>query len=203
VASFVRNVQYLSIDNRKQLELISRAEALTGPEDVYFDGIGMLPNRSEPSTLWLDRRAVVTTLSDKESSEAFRIFAEAPPKIILWSYRMHDVRSVLMPLIETRYAKVAPNLRLAGRALRTGQPTDFDVTFAGRYALYDRTGRRLPGGIEVDGRLQTPPFDLGVGRRSVVLRAGASEALLLPERDYVGLLSLGRDDPGLFDKVYD
>ncbi|TIP65822.1 MAG: hypothetical protein E5X63_46850, partial [Mesorhizobium sp.] len=54
VLSFVSNIVYLRFNNAAQLELVARAESLLAPGDRYFDGIGMLPNRSEPSTLWLD-----------------------------------------------------------------------------------------------------------------------------------------------------
>jgi hypothetical protein len=201
--SFVRNVQFLAIDNRAQMEVVARAEALLGPQDVYFDGIGMLPNRPEPSTLWLDRKAVLTTLAERERSEAYRIFQRTPSKVLLWSYRLDDIRPVVAPLLETRYVRVAPNIRLIGRDLAEGSASVFDVPVAGRYALYDREGNILPGQIEVDGRLRPAPLDLAAGRRTINLRSGPGEALLLPEAPYAGRLRPGADHPDLFDKVYD
>ncbi|WP_189522761.1 hypothetical protein, partial [Mesorhizobium sp. M2E.F.Ca.ET.166.01.1.1] len=53
--SFVANLLYLRIDNAAQLELVARAESLLTPDERYFDGIDMLPNRMEPTTLWLDK----------------------------------------------------------------------------------------------------------------------------------------------------
>lgn len=201
--SFVRNAQFLAIDNSRQLEIVARAEALVKPDQTYFDGVGMLPNRREPSTLWLDRKAVSATLAEGERSEAYRIFAETPPKIIIWSTRMQDICQVVAPLLETRYVQVAPNIRLAGRKLRAGRPAIFDVPIAGRYALYDRTGAALAGQIKVDGTLLTAPVSLPVGRTTVSLRTGSEMALLLPEGRYAGLFASGPDHAGLFDKVYD
>ena len=66
LTSFARNVQALKIDNHAQLALVDRAEKLVGPGEVYFDGVGMLPNRAEPSTLWLDRHAILVTLARGE-----------------------------------------------------------------------------------------------------------------------------------------
>lgn len=53
--SYVSDVVYLRLNNQTQLELVARAETLLAPGEKYFDGIGMLPNRQEPSTLWLDQ----------------------------------------------------------------------------------------------------------------------------------------------------
>jgi hypothetical protein len=84
-ASFVKNATYLRIDNRAQLALVGRAEALLGRRDIYFDGVGMLPNRFEPSTLWLDRHTILVMMAEGRYSGAYRIFAQTPPKLIIRS----------------------------------------------------------------------------------------------------------------------
>jgi len=149
--SLVRNVQYLQFGNEDQLALVQRAESVLAPGDVYFDGIGMLPNRSEPSTLWLDRHYVLKTLREKQGSEAYRIFAEHPPKAIVWSYRMDLIEPVVGQLIHDSYVQISPNLRVAGRSLIRDRTASFDVPLAGRYALYNGAGDPLPGQVEVDG----------------------------------------------------
>jgi hypothetical protein len=40
------------------------------------------------------------------------------------------------------------------------------------------------------------------GKTTITLREGASEALLLPEGSYEGLISQGPDNPDLFADVY-
>ncbi|WP_292530556.1 hypothetical protein, partial [Mesorhizobium sp.] len=102
----------------------------------YFDGIGMLPNRSEPSTLWLDRHYVLATLRQGDRSEAYEIFSKSPPKMILWSYRMEYIYPVIAPLIRNSYVTVAPNLRIAGSRLYLGEQEVFDVPIPGVYGLY-------------------------------------------------------------------
>jgi hypothetical protein len=191
-ASFVKNVLYLKIDNRDQLALVGRAEALLGPGESYFDGAGMLPNRPEPSTLWLDRHAILLTLREGRQSEAYRAFATSPPKLILWTYRMDNILPVVLPLIRDSYVKVAPNIRMAGVELRLGRPATFDVPVAGTYALYDFAGNRLPG----------RPLDLDRGKVRVTLLHGPVEALLLPQGSYAGRFARGPDDPDLFVGVY-
>jgi Dolichyl-phosphate-mannose-protein mannosyltransferase len=191
-ASFVKNVTYLRIDNRDQLALVDRAEALVRPGESYFDGVGMLPNRREPSTLWLDRHAILLTLAEGRQSDAWRIFATSPPKLIIWTYRMDNILPVVLPLIRDSYVKVAPNVRMAGVELKLGQPVTFDVPVAGTYALYDLSGKPLRG----------RPLELHRRKVSVTLRHGPAEALLLPEGSYAGRFSSGADNKDLFAGVY-
>lgn len=202
-ASFIRNVQYLQFGNRDQLELVSRAESLIGPRERYFDGVGMLPNRPEPSTLWLDRKYVVSTLDQGNSSEAYRIFANSPPKIILWSYRMDAIEPVVGPLIRNSYVQVAPNIRLAGRRLQLGQAVEFDVPIAGTYALYSENGTPLQGELQVGRAVVRSPIRLARGRTAVTLRSGAGQALLLPSGSYAGRFIAAADHKDLFEGVYD
>ena len=201
--SFVRNIRYLEVDNASQLQLVARAEALLGPDDVYFDATGMLPNRMEPSTLWLDRAHVLKTLQQKQDSEAYRILERAPPKIILWSYRMDAIQPVIAPLIQRSYVKVAPNILMAGQHLRRGVPTAFNVPVAGSSRLYDRRGRLIEGKVSVNGALLDPPLMLPAGNAQLLLQSGAPDALLVPAGDYAGLFVEGPDDRTLFAGVYD
>ena len=200
--SYVNNVAYLRIDNAAQLELVARAESLLAPYEQYFDGIGMLPNRSEPATLWLDRHYVLTTLRDGENSEAYNVLSKSPPKMILWSYRMMHILPVIAPLIRNSYVSVAPNLRIAGSRLHPDEQKIFEVPIAGVYGLYSAAGTPLQGQVEIDGAVLDPPFRLATGSRTVTLRTGSSEALLLPEGSYTGHFKEGRDNDFLFADVY-
>ena len=202
-SSFLRNGQYLHIDNHDQLQLVARAEAVVGPRDVYFDGVAMLPNRSEPSLLWLDRKYVLKTLQEKQESEAYKIFAVSPPKVVLWSYRMEAIEPVVGSLIRRSYVAVAPNLRIAGRHLRSGRQETFAVPIAGQYQLYNSVGQPVAGQVEVDGRLLTPPVRLAAKPTTLTLRGSPVEALLLPLGSYEGVFGPGRDNPSLFAGVYD
>ena len=203
VVSLVRNVQYLQIDNGRQLALVARAESTLRPGEVYFDGIGMLPNRPEPSTLWLDRHYVLKTLNEGPRSEAYGIFAESPPKIILWSYRTSAIEPVVGPPIRDSYVQVAPNLRVAGRRLVRREPTIFKVPLAGRYALYAENGRPVEAQVEVNGVRSYGPFDLDRGSTRIVLVSGPERAFLLPQGSYEKAIRPGLDDKSLFDRVYD
>lgn len=202
-ASFARNVVYFEVDNREQLDLVARAESLVAPADTYFDGVAMLPNRREPSPLWLDRSTILATRGQGANSEAHGIFARSAPKVILWSYRMDGIAPVVGPLIENSYVKIAPNIRLAGRQLTIGKWTAFEVPIAGTYALYGHTGQPVSGLVEVDGRLLSGPFTLARGRSEISLRGGPATALLLPVGSYAGIIDSGPDSDQLFARVYD
>ncbi|TPJ28677.1 glycosyltransferase family 39 protein [Mesorhizobium sp. B2-8-3] len=202
VISFVANLLYLRIDNAAQLELVARAESLLAPSERYFDGIGMLPNRMEPSTLWLDKHYVLKTLRESGHSEAYSVLSKSPPKLILWSYRMDYIYPVVAPLILNSYVRVAPNLRIAGFRLYPGERKIFEVPIAENYALYGADGTPLPGQVEIDGTVADPPFHLTTGPKTVALRKVAGEALLLPTGSYAGHFKAGSDNDSLFGDVY-
>lgn len=200
--SFVANVLYFRFDNAAQLELVARAESLLAPGERYFDGIGMLPNRQEPSTLWLDQHHILKTLQEGRESEAYKILSNAPPKVIIWSYRMDWIDPVIAPFIRDSYVQIAPNIRIAGRRLQSGRLDVFKVPVAGRYRLYTTNGQLADGEVEINGIPRSLPLSLEAGVSDVVLRSGPAEALLLPEGHYENLIVSGEDDAELFTGVY-
>ncbi|MCB2059965.1 MAG: hypothetical protein KDE21_05625 [Novosphingobium sp.] len=200
--SFATNLYYLRIGNRAQLDLVARAEAMLQPSDTYFDGIGMLPDRRESTPLWLDKRRYLITLNEGEASVAYRGLRDAPPKLLISSYRLDAIRPVIDPLIRDRYVAISPNIRITGRQLHSGASQSFDPPVAGRYALYGLDGSKLSGEIEIDGASFTTPVDLAPGKKTVRLRRGAGEAYLLPDGLAEGDVKPGPDDPDLFRDVY-
>lgn len=199
--SFLANINFMRFDNRAQLDLIARAEAMLEPGDTYFDGIGMLPNRRESTPLWLDKRKYLITLSEGEASAAYRGLLATPPKIILWSYRLDAIRPVIGPIIRDRYVAVSPNILIAGSRLVAAKPVRFDPPVGGRYALYGMDGKSLSGSIEIDGVAVTTPVRLATGGKTLLL-GGGGQAYLLPEGLAPSDIRPGPDDPGLFDGVY-
>lgn len=202
LSSYFTNLSYLKIDNVQQLEIVSRAEALLKPDEKYFDGIGMLPNRLEPTTLWLDNWYVLKTLREGKGSEAWQVLTQSPPKVILWSNRLTKIYSVIAEAIDNSYVQVAPNIRMAGQRLHVNRQTVFKVPLTGRYQLYSETGAPVSAQINVDGIALTPPIILSAGRKTITLLNGPETALLLPEGSYTGLFKEGDDNRDLFANVY-
>jgi hypothetical protein len=201
--SFARNAAALQIDNRDQLALVARAERLTSPKDVYFDGIGMLPNRPEPSTVWLDRSTILQTIQGGEDSEVYRSFLSNPPKVILWSYRLAAIRSLIAPLVRQSYVRIAPNTSIAGRRLAAGQPVVFVVPVEDAYALYSPSGQAVAGRLQIDGQSLPSPINLSRGAKSIRLLGRPRTALLLPQGSYSGRMDTGQDNNELFGGIYD
>lgn len=202
--SFAVNLLYLRHDNRQQLDLVTRAESLLDVNDPYFDGVGMLPNRREASGVWLDRNAVQQTLHDGKLSAAFRMFEDSPPKLLIWTYRLDAIESVVGQQINAGYVRVSPNLWLAGRRLVPGQPVKFMVPLAGTYRLYREDGQSVEGTVDVGGTAYGSPIHLNAGPKAVTLIARSNETLLLlPAGSYVGRFSAGPDNKALFSGVYD
>ncbi|MBE5073421.1 hypothetical protein IM511_03765 [Erythrobacteraceae bacterium E2-1 Yellow Sea] len=202
--SFVRNVQYLmQFGNAEQFSIVRNAERLTAPNEIYFDGVGILPNRDEPTALWLDRLMVQRSLAEGEASELYEIFQRVPPRTLIWSYRMALVEPVIRHQLNSSYVKVAANIRVPGRYLEKGSPTVFDVPISGRYALYSSGGQALRGCIVYDGKVIEPPLFLPKGNAKIELTDGPDNALLVQEGQYQGIFDALAPDYGLFDKVYD
>ena len=145
---------------------------------------------------------VQATLREGRRSEAYQLLTRSPPKIILWSYRMDDIWSIVAPAIQDSYVTISPNLRIAGRQLYNGKPATFIVPIAGEYELYDVAGRPVTAQVEVNGLTVTPPIRLPRGTTTVILKDRA-HALLLPRGSYRGKLRRGPDNPLLFANVYD
>lgn len=202
LSSYSINLSYLKISNVRQLELVSRAEALLKPDDKYFDGIGMLPNRLEPTTLWLDATYILKTLREGKKSEAWQLFTQSPPKMIIWTYRLTRIYPLIATAIDNSYVQVAPNIRLAGRLLHIDRQEEFKVPLAGRYQLYSETGAPVSAQIKVEGITLTPPITLSAGSKTITLLNGQEKALLLPDGTYDGLFKNGDDAEDLFNNIY-
>ncbi|MBC1188465.1 hypothetical protein HII27_22495 [Kluyvera sp. SCKS090646] len=202
LSSYRTNFSYLKISNVRQLELVSRAEALLKPDEKYFDGIGILPNRLEPTTLWLDTWYVLKTLREGKSSEAWQVLTQSPPKIVLWSYRLSNIYPAIADAIDNSYVQVAPNIRMMGQRVHLDRQVVYKVPLAGRYQLYSETGAPISAQINVDGIALVPPITLSTGRKIITLLNGPKQALLLPEGTYTGLFKEGEDNQDLFANAY-
>lgn len=179
IASFYRNAVYTAHDNRHQIDVIRRAEALLEPDDTYFDGVGSIPNRPEAARRWMDARRVSLTVADGADSDVYTVLSGAMPKIFVTSYRIRAIEEVLAPLITDRYVAIYPNILIAGRRIEGGSEIVFDAPYPGDYALYDRDGIATEGEALVDGvRLKTP-VRLERGKVRIQVTAG-SDAYLLP-----------------------
>lgn len=200
--SLVRNVGYLTHSNAAQFDVIAQAEALLGPEQAYFDGVGMVPTRPDRPRAWLDAHAVYTTLQEGEDSKLMRALQRTPPDLVIHNYRIDRLQELLGPYLERSYVRVAPNILLPGVRLNAGSAMVFDVPVAGRYDLYVSGKRHAEASLIIDGKDVSFPAELERGPTRIEVPADLPEALhLLP----AGLTSLPTDageNIPLFNGVY-
>lgn len=183
-----RNLSYFDHDNRAQLAVVRQAEAFLPEDGTYFDGIGMLPNRREAPRVWIDAAGRDRILNAGEDSDTLRALREAPPDLVIETYRTDRVGPVIGPLLSSSYAPAAPGILLPGAVFRPGETVRFVVPKAGTFDLYGGT----PDEVLIDGRPATFPLRLEPGPVALTLRSGASgataprllpEGLTLPEGD--------------------
>lgn len=198
-SSFLRNGLYLTqYTNGDQLKVTRMAETVTGQDARYFDGVGMLPNRSEPSPLWLDKPLIERSLDQGVKSELFEIFTKSPPNTVIWSYRLDQVETVIQDQLDASYVKVAPNIRLSGRRLENGASSMFTVPLPGKYALYSDDGQPLAGPVLIEGKPATLPIALSTGPVTIEFGGRAGTALFLPQGRYQNILDANAPDYAFF-----
>lgn len=191
VGSFASNILTLNESNATQLAVVKKADRLLRTGEEYFDGTGMLPNRRESTSLWLDARNVMKTLDQKSASEAAVGLKENPPKLIIWSYRMLNIEPVVGDWIERHYVKVDPNLWVTGSNIAPGKASPVQIVWAGEYRVYGKGGEPLPGTLS-NGTLTGPILKLEAGEHEIDW-SGPDGVLLPSNADYVGMQSDAQD----------
>ncbi len=117
--SFVRNVQYFRHDNHAQFALIQTAEGMLGPDETYFDGIGMIPSRRMEPRIWLDAERVRRVLAEGEKTPLVRALRAQEPTLVIESYRTDALSPLISETLETGYLYGPTNIRLP-RRLKAG-----------------------------------------------------------------------------------
>ena len=112
VFSFARNLAYFDHDNRAQLDLVAEAEALIGPEESYFDGIGLLPSRDDRPRRWLDARGVARVVEGQD--DLLAALRDAPPALVIETYRTDALGPEFADWLTESYGEVGPGLWLRG-----------------------------------------------------------------------------------------
>lgn len=186
--SFERNTKYLAFGNVHQLETVATAEALLAPDDVYMDGIGMVPTRQVAlAGAWWDRPHIGEVI---QNPSIIQDILDEGPKLWILSYRTDKVDDLLSPVFERSYVPVATNVLLTGTSIEGGLEVTFDAVWQGDYRLYTLDGRPADVAVEVDGdrRRGVIAIERGAhtlrivepGGRYVLLPADLPEGLTIP-----------------------
>ncbi len=112
VLSTVRNVQYLSHDNRHQIALIQQAEGQIAIDETYFDGIGMIPSRRMEPRLWLDAQAVLQIRKEGQDSAVYQALLRSEPDLVISTYRTDNSGDAINSALKTKYGFLSPYLLL-------------------------------------------------------------------------------------------
>lgn len=179
--SFARNIDYLRENKAQQFEVVASAESLLAPQDRYFDGLGMVPNRRVAGRNWWWHRPTRVDLRERweagDTTDIDEILADRP-KVWILNYRIRDLEPLLSPIWERSTVQVSPYLRLSGLQLDPDFDNEFHNYWPGRYRLFDRAGGSVGSSLTVDGEPCPQPcrIEAGVHRLNT-----DREAFLLPE----------------------
>lgn len=132
--SLFRNIQYLGHDNKEQFALIAAAEARLGPDDTYFDGIGMIPSRRMEPRAWLDAERVRRTLESGPEGDLPRaLMTPDRPLIVIESYRTEALAEVLGPAFRAGYRRAGDHILIRDPAGGAAHNPDAAPLFQGVY----------------------------------------------------------------------
>lgn len=177
-----RNFAYLAHDNGIQNEVVEYAESLLGPDDRYFDGIGMVPTRHlTPLISWeaLVLEGVRAELA-RGDDRSIRHILDSRPKLWILNYRVHGLRAYLPRLLDPSYVRVHPDVLLTGAFFRDARPVTFVNRWPGRYGLFRSDGSPSGEAWRLDGRETAADGFVPVGSHEVVVALADGPRYLLP-----------------------
>jgi hypothetical protein len=177
-----RNLAYLGHDNGVQNEVVEYAERLLGPDDRYFDGIGMVPTRyptelASWEALVLEGVRVELARGDDHS---IRRILDSRPKLWILNYRIHALREYLPRLLDPSYVRIHPDVMLTGAFFRDARPVTFVNRWPGRYRLFRPDGSPSGEAWRLDGHDTGADDFVPEGPHEVVASLADGPRYLLP-----------------------
>ena len=192
----------LERSNAFQRQQVALAERLLAPGDTYLAGVEMIHTRRQSlrELRWLDatRLGALAGKSEAELGALVERLREAPPKLLVWDYRLAALPGPLRRALEADWLPYHGNLRLYAPRLLAGAQ-EFRLAFSGRYLLAAPGGAR----VAVDGVALEPgrPVALDAGLHRVQSDAAVRLAWL-PEAGHLPLDPAFRQPRPLFEDVY-
>lgn len=177
-APFAAAVVWESVwTNARQTRVMDAAEALTGPDDPVYDGVGLVPTRPGVGERWLLDTLNIRAFVDGSKAPAREILARNPPAVFLPNYRTDWLPMADRLFLAEHFAPLSDDFWTLGADLPPGGG-DFDILRAGRYAIAVIDGTDLPAGARLDGA----PFSggvtaLAVGRHRLRVAANVRAAV--------------------------
>jgi len=201
-----RNIAYLGHGNGIQNEVVAYAESLLGPDDRYFDGIGMVPTRF-PTELASWEALVLAGVRgelDRGDGRTIQRILDGKPKLWILNYRIHALREFLPRLLDPSYVRVHPDLLLTGAFLPGAASVTFLNRWPGRYGLFRPDGSPSGETWTLDGRETGADGFVPAGPHELAVVAAGGPRYLLPVgTNLAGPLPVTGPLDDLFGGVYD
>jgi hypothetical protein len=192
----------LERSNAFQRAQVRVAEQLLAADDTYLAGVELVRTRHQtlPELRWLDapHLQALTRQSDAELDALLERLRAAPPKLLIWDYRLAGLPERLRAALEADWLPFYGNLRLYAPRQPPGA-RDFQLAFAGNYLLFAPPGAR----VAVDGVPLQPGRAVRLAAGSHSGEADAEFRLAwLPDTGRLSLDPAFREPRPMFDGVY-
>lgn len=172
--SFARNLSYLDHANAEQLELIRTSESILGPDDTYFDGIGMLPTHADTPRRWLDAPGIARVRDGRDDLMA--ALGETPPDLIIETYRTDGLPPAFAAWKEAHYVAIAPGLWVPGSRVLPGEEATLQVLKDTRFDLAGDAAQ-----LYINDAATDLPTQLTPGSYRLTAPGANAPVLVLPE----------------------
>jgi hypothetical protein len=206
--SFPRNFAVLDHDNAAQLRVAREAEAMLGPTDRYFDGVGMVATRAIAGDMpwwWWDSPVTSTLraeLARGETAHLDSILADQP-KLFITNYRFWRMADWITPYLERGTVRVSDVIRVSGRAIAPGAEVEFQNLWSGAYHVVGTDGRRSTAMLRVDGQTCAVPCAIGAGTHRLAVESDARTYVMPADVLPVAPLPIAAKPIELYGQVYD
>lgn len=141
----------LARDNGFQRHNLELAAAILAPGETYLAGVELLRDRRQAHRrlAWIDQRAQsnLHALPERELRELIAELEAAPPKLVVWSYRIANLPQLLQGHLARRYRHLTANLLVYSPLVPAGDSA-VSLAFGAEY-LVELAGE---GACTLDGR---------------------------------------------------
>ena len=155
-----RVARNLELDNAYQVAMMDRVQQILGPDDTYFDGVGMVPTRTCAAPQWLDVVLLQALREDPDQLEALidLIVANDVGALVV-NWRIDQLPEAFQEFRETYFVQDWGNVFVPGRAFDTGALVGGSAALPALTAgTYHVRGPELAWrGLRIDGQPLTGP----------------------------------------------
>jgi hypothetical protein len=171
--------RHLALDNARQVQVMTTAEALTDPErDRVYDATGLVVSRRSIHRWWYLHSLSARSYGTAEFPRLATMLTRQPAAVLIKSYRTDWLPAFDQSFIDAHYVPLADDLWVLGTAI--AQDRSWECLHGGRYELKVAPAPGAPAPrVLVNGtqmlpgvhRLARAKYDLGItdgGRAAIV-----------------------------------